>query len=132
MVLKNWTGIVGLKSFLRYEKFLVIFSSRRSLVMSTPKPGNLIQSFLTFAGVPVWPKCLLYVPGISINPLLNLFRVNSWIFSFFHLLQYCWGKVKNEGNIYENLNNCHNCFFMLCSYENNSFSLVVIGTWGQN
>ena len=35
-------------------------------------------------------------------------------------------KVQNEGNIHKNLNNCHNCFLMLCSYENSCFCLVVI------
>ena len=64
------------RTFLGHEMFLVIFQCRKALVMSPPKPDSFMKLFWTFTGAPVWPRCFLYVPGIQMNTLLNLFRVN--------------------------------------------------------
>ena len=121
---KNLKWIFGLKNFSRQELLLVISRCRKSLLMSTPKPDNFMQLFWTFVDVLVWSKFFLYRPRIYMNTLLKLFQVNSWIFfvvSFFY-----WCKVQNKENIYKNLNNCQNYFFMLCSHGNSCFCLIVL------
>ena len=50
--------------------------------------------------------------------------MNFFLVSFFKELL-AWSS-KWKKNIHKNLNNCHNCFFMFCSYENSSFCFVVI------
>ena len=49
---------------------------------------------------------VFYVSGVSVSTLLNLFRVNSLVFSLFDFLKLYWHKVQNERNVYTNLCNC--------------------------
>ena len=128
MVGKTCEQIFVLKNFSRCAMFLVISRCRKALVISTP---NQIISCNYFERLLV---CLydidlffLHVPGIWINTLLNLSQVDFWIFPLFHFYSIVsWIKVQNERNIYTNLNNWHNCFFMLCSYKISCFCFVAI------
>ena len=109
--------------------FLVISRCRKTLVISTPNQIILCNYFEHLLVYLYDLDVFLYVPGIRMNTLLNLLQVHFWIFPLFHfygIASCSWPKVQNERNIYTNLNNCHNCFFMLCSYKNNCFCFVVI------
>ena len=86
-------GFFGLKNFSHHEMFLVIARCRKSLVMSTPKPDNFMQLFWTFGGVSMWPKCFF------------IWARNLDEYSKF---------IPRKGNIYENLNNCHNWNSCVC------------------
>ena len=122
LVLKSWQQIFVLKSFFRREMFLVISRRRKTLVISTPNQIILCNYFEYLLVYLYDLDVFLYVPGNRMNTLLNLLQVDSLIFHIFA----SWPRVKNERNIYTNLNNCHNCFLMICSYQNSCFSFVVI------
>ena len=64
-----------------------------------------MQLFWTFVGVPVWPRSFLYVPGIWINTLLNLFRVNFLKFVPDNIV--LLSNIQNEGKMDRNLNNSY-------------------------
>ena len=120
LVLKTCEQIFVLKNFSRCKKALVI---------STPNQIILCNYFEHLLVYLYDLDVFLYVPGIRMNTLLNLLQVHFWIFPLFHFdsIAGCsWPKVQNERNIYTNLNKCHNCFFMLCSYKNSSFCFVAI------
>ena len=126
-VLKSCQQIFVLKSFSRSEMFLVISRRRKTLVISTPNQIILCNYFEYLLVYLCNLDVFLYVPGIWVNTLLNLLQVDSLIFPLFHFFIFAsWPRVKNERNIYTNLNNCHNCFLMICSYQNSCFSFVVI------
>ena len=51
---QNMRKSFWVEELFHHEMFLVISRSRKSLVMSTPKPDNFMQLFLTF----VWCDCI--------------------------------------------------------------------------
>ena len=103
------------------------FPVSKNLGMSTPKPDNYMQLFWTFVCESVWHRCFLICARNSdeyfIQFIPNKF-LNFFIVSFFIVL--LAKNVQNERNICPDLNNCHNCFFRLCSYKNNCFCVVAI------
>ena len=113
-----------LKNFSRHEMFLVISRCRKSFTDVNTKTRYFMQLFWTFVCVPAWPRFFLYVSGIWVNTFLNLFRLNFIILPIWFFTT-CWSKVQNKSRKYlQNLNNCHNCFFMLCSNKNSCFGFV--------
>ena len=130
LVLKTCEQIFVLKNISRHEIFLVISRYRKTLVISTPNQIILCNYFEHLLEYLYDLDVFLYVSGIWMNTLLNLpnlLRVDLWIFPLFHFYSIaCWPKVQNERNIYTNLNNCHDCFFMLCSYKNSCFCFTAM------
>ena len=116
--------IFGLKNFSRHEMFLVISQYRKSLVMSTPKPDNFMGLFWTFVGVTVWPKCF-FICDRSLDEYFTKF-IPSILLNFFFVSFYIVLLAKSsKWRKHKILNNCHNCFFIFCSYENSCLWLVV-------
>ena len=120
LVLKTCKQIFLLKNFSQREMFLVNSWCRKTLVISTPNQTILCNYFKYLLVYLYDLDFFLYVPGSRL-------QVDFWIFPLFHFYSIAiLPKVQNERNIYTNLNNCHNCFFMLCSYKNSCFCFVAI------
>ena len=120
LVLKTCEQIFVLKNFSRREMFLVISRCRKTLVISTPNQIILCNYF---------EHLLVYLYDLDVFFICarNSDDFTKFIASRFHFYSIAsWPKVQNERNIYTNLNNCHNCFFMLCSYKNSCFCFVAI------
>ena len=131
LVLKICEQIFVLQKFSRCEMFLVISRYRKTLVISTPNQIILCNCFEHLLVYLYDLDIFLYVPGIWMNTLLiqnsNTLQIDFWIFPLFHFYNIAsLPKVQNKRNIYTNLNNYHNCFFMFCSYKNTCFCVVAI------
>ena len=128
LVLKTYKRTFVLKNFSRHEMFLVISRCRKTLVISTQNQIILCNYFEHLLVYLYDLDVFLHVPGIRMNTLLNLLQVDFWIFHLFHFYSIAswWPKVQNERNIYTNLNNYHDCFFMLCSHKNSYVCFIAI------
>ena len=91
------------------------------------EPDNFIQLFWRFVGVPVWPG-YFFICARNSDEYFTKFIASRFLnFPLLHFYSIAsWPKVQDERNIYTNLNNNDNCFFMLCSYKNSCFSFVAI------
>ena len=128
---------VGLKNLRANFRVEELFSARNvSRYFPVWKNSGYINTepdnFMDDLDYPVWPRCFFicarnsdedFTKFIVNFPLFHFYNIANWnsdeYFTKFHAIFPNW-------NIYINLNNCRNCFFMLCSYKNSCLCFVAI------
>ena len=122
LAFKTCEQIFVSKNFPWREMFVVISRCRKNLVISTPNQ-IILCNYFEYLLVYLYDVDVFFISAINSDEYFTKFIASRFlILSLFHFYSIgSWPKVQNGRNIYTNLNTCHNCFFMLCSYQNSCF-----------
>ena len=93
--------------------------------MSIPKPDNIMQLLRNLL-VSLYDVDAFYVYARNLYNNFTKSILSEFLFiSLFDFVAIA-GQNFKKGRKYWNLNNCHNCIFMLCSYKSSHFCFVAI------